>query len=100
MSKAMDKLERAKFLAVQRLRRDDHYAADLLDHALLIQGVADGAATIHCTKIPEGDPLDLEIGEISCVQAELASEEELANLIAESIRSALEDGSLPRVPVS
>ena len=98
MSERTDKLERAKFLAVQKLRREDEYAADVLDHALLLERRADGSVSIHCPMTPEGDSLDIEIGEFTRGETDSASEDALADRIVGFVRSAFDDGAIPRYP--
>ena len=92
MDETLDKLERARFLAVQRLRRSNAHAADLLDYALILENLLDGSFSIHLVATSNGRPIDLEIAELGKEEAESASEEEFADQIAEVTRKAVKSG--------
>jgi len=96
MSEALDKAERARFLAVQRLRRTDQYAADLLDLALLMENWLNGIVSLNCAVTPDGARLDIEIGELEAGLLESAEEEEVADHLSRMIEDALADGRLAR----
>jgi hypothetical protein len=47
---------------------------------------------------PEGDSLDIEIGQFTRKESESAPEEALADRMVGFIRSAFDDGAIPRYP--
>ena len=95
MSEELDKAERAKFLAVQRLRRTDTYAADMLDLALLMEDRSSGDVCLNLAVTPDGVRLDVDLGELQSHWLESAEEEEVADRFSAMIRQALEAGRLP-----
>ena len=94
MSEMLDKAERARFLAVQRLRRTDQYAADLLDLALLLEHTSNGSISVNCVVTPDGRQSDFELGEIQPDWLESASEEEVAERLATLIQQNIANGQL------
>ena len=91
MSELLDKAERARFLAVQRMRRADPSAADLLDLALLLEDHRSGDVSLNCSVTPEGARLDVDLGEMSANWLESAEEEDVADRLAAMIRQASDD---------
>ena len=96
MSEVIDKLERARFLAVQRLRRTDEHAADLLDRALFMESITDESITLHCVTGPDGTPIDIELAALDHPWLESATEDEIADRLSSLIQVAVKNGILPR----
>ena len=88
MSELLDKLERARFTAVVRLRGESAAAAELLDNALIMEAGRGGAITVHCVMDSAGNPMDRELGELSRREAESLTEESAAGLLAGWARDA------------
>ena len=83
MDELMDKLERARFLAVQRLRRANRDTADMLDFALFLRGVHTSAISLTVPAIADSGLDESELGELDKDWIDAASEEELADKMVE-----------------
>ncbi len=95
ISERLDKSERARFLAVQRLRPLDESAAEALDHALVMESNVTGAISVSYNGFRETERVDFELGELPAEWVDSASEESLADWLMDRIRHALHDGGRP-----
>ena len=95
MSELVDKLERARFLAVQRLRRVDEDAADLLDLALFMENTSDRSISLHCVHAPDGSLIDVELTDLERKSVDSSTEDDLAERLTTLIQQAVSDGVLP-----
>lgn len=83
LTELLDKLERARFLAVVRLRREDEELADRLDRALFLVAESDGGITIN-TETAASEAREVELNRAF---AESAGEEQLARLFVTLFRN-------------